>query len=242
MHGARPERAHRAATRQAHRRRSRQRRRLPAPCALLPTSVILKRLPLAPQILTPEEFVAAGDFLVHTCPTWSWEAGDTKKARPFLPAGKQFLITRNGERHGAAHLVRRNAHWRCVQRGTEHVSRHAAPAQQPVRPHAHAARRRCPSCLLLFMPFLHPRSALPAARVRGAAVRRARGDGGGGGGRGGGGLADHEHRPSAASHHHKRCGPRVGGGDGREGPPSPANPHLLFSAFYSLRSARQPAV
>ncbi|PSC67657.1 Autophagy-related 3 [Micractinium conductrix] len=46
-------------------------------------------------ILTPEEFVAAGDFLVHTCPTWSWEAGDTKKARPFLPAGKQFLITRN---------------------------------------------------------------------------------------------------------------------------------------------------
>lgn len=33
---------------------------------------------------------------VHTCPTWSWEAGDPKKARPFLPPGKQFLITRNG--------------------------------------------------------------------------------------------------------------------------------------------------
>ena len=24
--------------------------------------------------LTPEEFVAAGDFLVATCPTWSWQA------------------------------------------------------------------------------------------------------------------------------------------------------------------------
>lgn len=33
---------------------------------------------------------------VHTCPTWTWEAGDPKKARPFLPPGKQFLITRNG--------------------------------------------------------------------------------------------------------------------------------------------------
>ncbi|EFN54110.1 hypothetical protein CHLNCDRAFT_36301 [Chlorella variabilis] len=46
-------------------------------------------------VLTPEEFVAAGDYLVHTCPTWSWEAGDAKKARPFLPPTKQFLITRN---------------------------------------------------------------------------------------------------------------------------------------------------
>ncbi|KAL4440254.1 hypothetical protein ABPG75_003255 [Micractinium tetrahymenae] len=46
-------------------------------------------------VLTPEEFVAAGDYLVHTCPTWSWEAGDLKKGRPFLPPGKQFLITRN---------------------------------------------------------------------------------------------------------------------------------------------------
>jgi ubiquitin-like-conjugating enzyme ATG3 len=46
-------------------------------------------------VLTPEEFVAAGDMLVLRCPTWSWQAGDPAKVRPFLPPGKQFLVTRN---------------------------------------------------------------------------------------------------------------------------------------------------
>ena len=46
-------------------------------------------------MLTPEEFVAAGDFLVSTCPTWSWDGGDTTKRRAYLPADKQFLVTRN---------------------------------------------------------------------------------------------------------------------------------------------------
>jgi hypothetical protein len=46
-------------------------------------------------VLTPEEFVAAGDQLVHKCPTWSWSAGDASCRRPYLPADKQFLITRN---------------------------------------------------------------------------------------------------------------------------------------------------
>ncbi|KAH8552087.1 autophagocytosis protein [Umbelopsis sp. PMI_123] len=45
--------------------------------------------------ITPEEFVAAGDFLVYKCPTWSWEGGDPSKRRDYLPADKQFLITRN---------------------------------------------------------------------------------------------------------------------------------------------------
>jgi len=46
-------------------------------------------------VLTPEEFVAAGDMLVLRCPTWQWQAGDPKQARPFLPPDKQFLLTRN---------------------------------------------------------------------------------------------------------------------------------------------------
>jgi len=46
-------------------------------------------------VLTPDEFVAAGDMLVLRCPTWQWQAGDPAKARPFLPPTKQFLLTRN---------------------------------------------------------------------------------------------------------------------------------------------------
>ncbi|XP_075162221.1 autophagy-related protein 3 [Haematobia irritans] len=46
-------------------------------------------------VLTPEEFVAAGDHLVHHCPTWQWAAGDDNKTKPYLPKDKQFLITRN---------------------------------------------------------------------------------------------------------------------------------------------------
>ncbi|KAI8365179.1 autophagocytosis associated protein [Radiomyces spectabilis] len=45
--------------------------------------------------LTPEEFVAAGDFLVYKCPTWAWERGLAEKRRDYLPADKQFLVTRN---------------------------------------------------------------------------------------------------------------------------------------------------
>uniref|UniRef100_A0A914I7L4 Ubiquitin-like-conjugating enzyme ATG3 n=1 Tax=Globodera rostochiensis TaxID=31243 RepID=A0A914I7L4_GLORO len=46
-------------------------------------------------VLTPEEFVAAGDHLVHLCPTWSWsDASDPTRVRDYLPIGKQFLISR----------------------------------------------------------------------------------------------------------------------------------------------------
>ncbi|KAG6874513.1 hypothetical protein C0995_010423 [Termitomyces sp. Mi166 len=52
--------------------------------------------------ITPEEFVAAGDFLVYKFPVWSWqvpialatEKGEASKARDFLPADKQYLVTR----------------------------------------------------------------------------------------------------------------------------------------------------
>ena len=45
-------------------------------------------------MLTPEEFVRAGDHLVRTCPSWQWECGEKSKERPYLPPNKQFLITR----------------------------------------------------------------------------------------------------------------------------------------------------
>ncbi|KAL3926916.1 MAG: hypothetical protein SGBAC_013287 [Bacillariaceae sp.] len=45
-------------------------------------------------VLTPEEFVQAGDELVYKCPTWSWEAGDESKRKTYLPAEKQYLVTR----------------------------------------------------------------------------------------------------------------------------------------------------
>ncbi|KAK0090497.1 hypothetical protein PV325_013403 [Microctonus aethiopoides] len=46
-------------------------------------------------VLTPEEFVAAGDHLVHHCPTWQWATGDDDRTKSYLPKKKQFLLTRN---------------------------------------------------------------------------------------------------------------------------------------------------
>jgi ubiquitin-like-conjugating enzyme ATG3 len=43
-------------------------------------------------VLTPKEFVAAGDLLVSKCPTWKWAKGS--KTVDFLPDDKQFLITK----------------------------------------------------------------------------------------------------------------------------------------------------
>ncbi|KAI1795607.1 autophagocytosis associated protein [Ganoderma leucocontextum] len=42
--------------------------------------------------ITPEEFVAAGDFLAYKFPVWTWETGDSSKARDYLPADKQYLL------------------------------------------------------------------------------------------------------------------------------------------------------
>jgi len=44
-------------------------------------------------VLTPEEFVAAGDLLVLKCPSWSWQ--DSNSQQKGLPKGKQYLITKN---------------------------------------------------------------------------------------------------------------------------------------------------
>lgn len=45
-------------------------------------------------VLTPEEFVRAGDELVFRCPTWEWSFS-AAKTKPYLPPDKQYLITRN---------------------------------------------------------------------------------------------------------------------------------------------------
>jgi ubiquitin-like-conjugating enzyme ATG3 len=47
-------------------------------------------------VLTPEEFIKAGDYLVQKCPTWKWCSANTlQNIQPveYLPKEKQFLIT-----------------------------------------------------------------------------------------------------------------------------------------------------
>jgi ubiquitin-like-conjugating enzyme ATG3 len=59
------------------------------------TPKLTKSAFLEKGVLTPEEFVEAGDELVYRCPTWAWEGGEVSKRKPYLPADKQYLITRN---------------------------------------------------------------------------------------------------------------------------------------------------
>jgi len=56
----------------------------------LKTSAFLEK-----GVLTPEEYIQAGDELVFKCPTWQWESGDPKKRKAYLPEDKQYLVTRN---------------------------------------------------------------------------------------------------------------------------------------------------
>jgi len=44
-------------------------------------------------VLTPEEFVQAGDLLVLKCPSWSWHG--SKITQKGLPPERQYLLTKN---------------------------------------------------------------------------------------------------------------------------------------------------
>ena len=46
-------------------------------------------------VMTPEEFVIAGDLLVYKCRTWEWAAGDPALRKSYLPPDKQYLVTKN---------------------------------------------------------------------------------------------------------------------------------------------------
>ncbi|CAM9524945.1 unnamed protein product, partial [Heterosigma akashiwo] len=35
-------------------------------------------------VITPEEFVEAGDNLIYKCPNWSWECGKSSRRRKHL--------------------------------------------------------------------------------------------------------------------------------------------------------------
>lgn len=45
--------------------------------------------------ISPEEFVKAGDYLVSKFPTWKWGTCPKSLQRKFLPANKQYLITKH---------------------------------------------------------------------------------------------------------------------------------------------------
>ncbi|KAI8925278.1 autophagocytosis associated protein [Entophlyctis helioformis] len=140
-------------------------------------------------VLTPDEFVAAGDFLVFKCPTWAWVAGDPAKARDFLPPDKQYLVTRNAMEYtdddveglldlgslGAAGGAADGAH-RCLERRRSVGHDAPGPLVAAARRHCRHGRRRRAG-----RPGRRPRQGLHRVRCCGPGCvggrRRQRGSG-----------------------------------------------------------------
>ncbi|ODQ65791.1 hypothetical protein NADFUDRAFT_24471 [Nadsonia fulvescens var. elongata DSM 6958] len=49
--------------------------------------------------ITPDEFIQAGDYLVDKFPTWAWGSVSPSKCKDFLPADKQYLVTKHVPSH-----------------------------------------------------------------------------------------------------------------------------------------------
>mmetsp|Transcript_23825 Transcript_23825/g.69781 ORF Transcript_23825/g.69781 Transcript_23825/m.69781 type:complete len:329 (-) Transcript_23825:49-1035(-) len=89
-------------------------------------------------VLTPEEFVAAGDQLVFRCPTWAWESGDPSRLKSHLPKDKQFLVTRRVPcRNRVASLTEAAMHE--TEEGDEWMATHLPSSSNPEAAAAAAA-------------------------------------------------------------------------------------------------------
>lgn len=56
--------------------------------------------------ISPEEFVAAGDYLCHQFPTWSWAPVDgALLKRDFLPPERQYLVCKDVPCADRAHVL-----------------------------------------------------------------------------------------------------------------------------------------
>ena len=59
-------------------------------------------------ILTPEEYVKAGDYLVMKCPTWKWCSAKENMVNKYLPKDKQYLLTRVRSKFRASDYIKKN--------------------------------------------------------------------------------------------------------------------------------------
>jgi len=59
------------------------------------TPVLTETAFMEKGVMTPDEFVEAGDKLVALCGTWQWESGEEAQRRDYLPPDKQFLVTKH---------------------------------------------------------------------------------------------------------------------------------------------------
>ncbi len=78
-------------------------------------------------VLTPAEFVAAGDALVSKFPSWTWAVGESSQRRSYLPSDKQYLVTKSGAWQEGRRGVGEGGARRAARQGTRARMRSAVP-------------------------------------------------------------------------------------------------------------------